>query len=205
MIVTLTTGQPNDVLVKLSGEVPVYIGSQRETLRQYEEYRDEIERLTAPLLRSLRVLGRSEDDDAGLASAMATLARRYPFVELLYTLDAQGIQRSDNVLTGHRQVAQRGQDRSRRPYYQKARESAGIVMTAPYVSTATGRYCISCAVRLTDEQGNVSGYAVVDFNFDALVAFIANRQQRRWRYALFAALLPIAIGVASAGIWLLAA
>ena len=204
MIVTLTTGQPNDVLVKLSGEVPVYIGSQRETLRQYEEYRDEIASLTAPLLRSLQLLRRSQDDDAGLASAMATLSRRYPFVELLYTLDSRGIQRSDNVLAGHRQVAQRGQDRSRRPYYQKARESAGIVMTAPYVSTATGRYCISCAVRLADEQGNVSGYVVADFNFDDLVAFVANRRNRRWRYALFAALLPIAIG-AGAGLWLLAA
>jgi hypothetical protein len=194
MIVNVRTGQWSEVLLKLSGEHPQQ-ASELQINRLFENYRDEIE----PLL--IRIMHRLEhrqplviSSDDALRTAMQDLAKEYPFVELLYTLDGQGIQRSSNIQVDRQLAIYRGQDRSNRPYYQKARiSSAGIICTAPYVSTATEHYCISAAMRLQDSTGN-SSYIILDVNFEAMIDHL-NQQYRHRGYIKLMRRLAPALGL----------
>lgn len=181
MIVNVRTGQWSEVLLKLSGE-HLQHATGLQINRLFESYQSEIEPLLIRIMHRLehqQPLVASSDD--ALRTAMQDLAMEYPFVELLYTLDGQGIQRSSNIQVDRQLAIYRGQDRSDRPYYQKARiSSAGIICTPPYVSTATEHYCISAAMRLHDTTGN-SSYIILDVNFEAMIDHL-NKQHRRQRY-----------------------
>jgi hypothetical protein len=149
MIIRLQSASLNHFLLKLSGELPVHIGEKRETARLFEEHRDAIGSLMTEIMQPLHKLGSSlRDDDEVLIQVMRELVIRYSFIELLYSLDENGIQRSENIsvdrtLSVHKGSNQRGKDRSTRPYYQQAKARSDLVITEPYVSMATCDYCIS--------------------------------------------------------------
>ncbi|MDY6942837.1 MAG: PDC sensor domain-containing protein [Pseudomonadota bacterium] len=185
MIVRLQTGNWNQTLLKLSGQVPVYIGEKRETIRLFEDNRQQIQATVTDLMAPLQTQGAAlRDNDTALQNAMRQLVASYPFIELLYTLDEQGIQRSENITVDRNLVVQRvanhrGRDRSRRPYYQQAKEQSQLVITEPYISMATCDYCISAAIRLDMDNGEHAGYAVADFNFDSLLNHVKKGAQKR--------------------------
>jgi len=180
MIVNVRPGQWSEVLLKLSGE-HLQHASESQIQRLFEQHQSQIEPLLIRIMHRLEH-GRPQaiTSDEALRAAMQDLAAAYPFVELLYTLDGQGIQRSSNIQVNRQLAIYRGQDRSDRPYYQKARiSSAGIICTAPYISTATEHYCISAAMRLHDVNGN-SSYIILDVNFEAMIDHL-HRQHRHQR------------------------
>ncbi|MGB3134853.1 MAG: PDC sensor domain-containing protein [Candidatus Macondimonas sp.] len=187
MIIRLQSASLNQFLLKLSGEVPVHIGEKRETVRLYEEHLEPIRTLMAAIMEPLQKLGNSlQDDDEALIQTMRDLVARYPFVELLYTLDENGIQRSENIsvnrtLTVNKVANERGKDRSTRPYYQQAKAQADLVITEPYISMATCDYCISAARPWLRRDGAIGGYAVVDVRFQAVLDFLRARAQQRRR------------------------
>ena len=187
MIIRLQSASLNQFLLKLSGEMPVHIGEKRETVRLFEDYLDAIRTLMAAIMEPLQKLGSSlQDDDETLIQTMRDLVARYPFVELLYTLDEHGIQCSENIsvnrtLAVNKVTNQRGKDRSTRPYYQQAKAQADLVITEPYISMATCDYCISAAHPWLRADGVIGGYAVVDVRFQALLDFLRARAQQRRR------------------------
>jgi len=196
MIVNLRIGQPNDVLMKLSGEVPVFVGQERESMRLYNELREDIEAVMGKVMTTVEKLcANLEPSDDSLQNAMVALAKQYHFIELLYALDSDGIQRSNNIMMDRQLATHRGQDRSSRPYYQKAKESSGRVTTVPYVSTFTGMSCISSAIRLTDVNGVTQGYAVVDVNFDDLVEYLerSNSFSGSWAFLSMSTLVIVTV------------
>ena len=167
MIIRLQSASLNHFLLKLSGELPVHVGEKRETARLFEEHREAIGILMAEITQPLRDLGSSlQDDDEILIQVMRDLVARYPFIEILYSLDENGIQRSENIsvdrnLSVQKGANQRGKDRSTRPYYQQAKARSDLVITEPYVSMATCDYCISAARPWFTAQGQIGGFAAL--------------------------------------------
>lgn len=136
------------------------------------------------------------------------LSRAYPFIEMLYSLDADGVQLMDSaygrqVTEPSRRTLGQGSDRSNRPYFLVASQNRRtITITDPYLSSATHRLAISAVLRFDDENGNVAGYLVLNLNLQKLVAYL-NHDQLRYRfhpvfqavYALIGALLLVVAGL----------
>lgn len=118
-------------------------------IERYHEYRGAIRELLGSILTGIDQT-RLCDDPASFATTLSAIREHYPFVELLYTLDAGGIQSSPNVTSTNRRGAKinktgQGNDRSQRPYYRLAREAEHCVVTEPYLSSASRNLCISAA------------------------------------------------------------
>ncbi|MEH6472448.1 MAG: hypothetical protein V7752_14465 [Halopseudomonas sp.] len=79
------------------------------------------------------------------------LSKNYPFVELIYSLDSDGVQLMDTVYSpyvSNRKYREpgKGRDRSHRPYVVTARNSSDkVIVTEPYLSSATHQLVISSA------------------------------------------------------------
>lgn len=156
--------------------------SYLSTIERYHEYRDAIRELLGSILTGVSH-GRLYTEPATLREAMCDVTQHYPFVSLLYTLDAEGIQTSDNVHCPNYQRALRadgrGKDRSQRPYFVLARGAEGVVVTEPYLSTASGVLCISAAVRCLAPDGKLLGYTVLDIDLADTVGFLMGDVARR--------------------------
>ncbi|MFC6670795.1 hypothetical protein [Marinobacterium aestuariivivens] len=146
-------------------------------LQQYREYEQTIHSLMESMMTSLNGRALLQDRSAQ-QETVNHLSRAYPFVELVYSLDAQGVQRMDSaysptVSDRHRRSLGQGSDRSQRPYVVAAREHLNkVVVTRPYLSSATHQLSISAVQHLVDEEGNDLGYLVLNFNLQRLVAYL---------------------------------
>lgn len=171
--------------------------SYLSVVERYHEYREALREILSSMLTGIaeaRLIGNAND----LAETMRCVHQHYPFVDLLYTLDADGIQNSPNVAARSNHLGQgkgQGKDRSQRPYYRLARETDEVVMTEPYLSNAGGLLCISAAVRLRingqDGAQNPYGYVILDIDLTRAVEFLMGDTTRRrfvpafkWVYTL---------------------
>ncbi len=160
---------------------PSYIS----VIERYHEYREAIRELMASILTGIadpRVLTEREAQ----RNTMRCLNDQYPFVDLLFTLDAGGIQTSENLSIGANRSScderlgnPLGKDRRQRPYYLLARECDGVVVTEPYLSSASRELCISAAIRQYGEDGAVQGYIVIDINLARTIEFLMGDTARR--------------------------
>jgi len=117
--------------------------------------------------------------------AMSVIGNSYPFVDILYVLDSKGIQISDNITTSCKErlaYKGKGTDRSQRPYFSQIRNNGETSITAPYLSTANRKLCISAAVKRNGT--NQEEYLVVDCDLARLVDFLMGDTARR-RYQPF--------------------
>ncbi len=150
-------------------------------IERYHEYRGAIQELLASMIIGIadeRLLNDAESQ----GKSIQCLAQYYPFVDLLYVLDAHGIQGSDNINTHGKIMAAsegRGRDRSQRPYYLLARDSESVVVTEPYLSSASRNLCISTAIKLLDEKQQVKGYVVLDIDLGETIEFLMGDIGRR--------------------------
>ena len=156
--------------------------SYLNTIERYHEYRVAIRELLGSILAGISH-DRLFAEPAALQEAMCTVAGHYPFVSLLFTLDARGIQTSDNIYCPRRNrpmgAEGRGKDRSQRPYFLPASETEGVTVTEPYLSTASGTLCISASLRGKDAQGNILGYTVLDIDLGETIEFLMGDVLRR--------------------------
>ena len=156
--------------------------SYLNTIERYHEYRVAIRELLGSILTGISH-ERMFADPVALREAMCDVVGHYPFVSLLFTLDAHGIQTSDNVYCPRRNRPVRaeglGKDRSQRPYFLPANETEGVTVTEPYLSTASGTLCISAALRGRDAQGNILGYTVLDIDLGETIEFLMGDVLRR--------------------------
>ncbi len=160
--------------------------SYLSVIERYHEH----EQLVKELLESILV-GISDPvmlSDPGMrVRAMAEMANSYPFIELLYILDADGVQISDNVAIVNRVVQAipvgRNLNRSHRPYFSKAQPLQTLNITHPYLSNASGKLCLSASYRIGDN--GEQGYIVVDVNLTQLIEFMMGDSARRKATPLF--------------------
>lgn len=156
--------------------------SYLNSIERYHEYRVAIRELLGSILTGISQ-ERLFADRTALRAAMCDVSGHYPFVSLLYTLDARGIQTSDNVYCPRRNQPMNaeglGKDRSQRPYFQPASETEGVFVTEPYLSTASNTLCISASLRGKDAQGNSLGYTVLDIDLGETIEFLMGDVLRR--------------------------
>jgi len=173
--------------------------SYLSTIERYHEYRDAIRELLASILTGIghdRLLR----EPAAQREAMCDIHRHFPFVELLYTLDASGFQTSENVYcprrATHRETEQTeiGKDRRQRPYFLLAQQAANVVVTEPYLSTASGVLCISAAVRCQDSDGTLTGFTVIDIDLAETIGFLMGDVARRRFQPAFRTVYTLIVG-----------
>ena len=156
--------------------------SYLNTIERYHEYHVAIRELLGSILTGISH-HRLFTEPAALREAMCEVARHYPFVSLLFTLDDQGIQTSDNIFCPKRLQPLRaegnGKDRSQRPYFQSVTEADGVIVTEPYLSTASGTLCISASIRGKDAQGNRMGFIVLDIDLSKTIECLMGDVLRR--------------------------
>lgn len=156
--------------------------SYLNTIERYHEYRIAIRELLGSILTGISH-DRLFTEPNALREAMCDVTRHFPFVSLLFTLDPQGIQTSDNIYCPRRKQTVHaegcGKDRSQRPYFQTASEAHGVAVTEPYLSTASGTLCISASMRGSDANGKPLGYVVLDINLGETVEFLMGDVLRR--------------------------
>lgn len=178
-----------------------YIG----VIERYHQYHDAIHDLLASILSGITEQ-RLFDDEKLQQSAIECLRKRYPFVELLYTLDTEGLQHSENHHPSgdKRKKNLVGKDRSQRPYFQLVKDNQRVVVTEPYLSIANTSLCISSAAPVKDHDGKLLGYVVLDIDLAGTVAFLMGDTARRHFAPLFKLVYSlIAIGLFAVVILLL--
>jgi len=152
-------------------------------LRKYEEYQPQIERLLDSIVTAL-MPRKLEADEAQLHKTVERLHKSYPFVELLYCIDENGMQTTVSAAAPGIDDSKRTEpgicsDRSNRAYYTSAVKNEKIsTVTSPYLSNATHQLAISAVQRYTTEL-NKTAYLVINFNLEKLITFLNGDELRR--------------------------
>lgn len=151
-------------------------------IEHYHEYREAIHELMASILTGI-LDDRFIKNEESLKETMKWLHHNYPFVELVFTLDADGLQTTNNIsykeLKARKQPSGKGIDRHHRPYYKKALNSNEVIVTEPYLSSISHNLCISSAARRLDKDGTVKGLLVVDIDLADAIEFLMGDRNRK--------------------------
>lgn len=163
------------------------------TIERYHEQAQAIRAMASSIITGIGE-GRLLHDQSALRDVTERLVNLYPFVDLVYVLDDHGVQLAEYGQDDRGQVSTRrdigkGMDRSQRPYFQAVRDQEKVVLTEPYLSSASRDLCISAALQLHD--GDQSGYLVVDIDLEAMISFLLGDTMRRRAEPLFRALYGI--------------
>jgi len=107
-------------------------------IERYHEHKDAIHELLASIFAGAFDKNLFNDEFL-LKHSLKCLTRHYPFVELMFTLNRDGVQTCQNISNDITYSKNRNNgldvDRSYRPYFIKANENEGIVVTEPYLSS----------------------------------------------------------------------
>lgn len=169
-------------------------------LKQYDDYEETIHSLIDSMMTSLNASTLLHDKEVQ-QQVVNNLSYAYPFVELIYSLDANGIQLMDSVYSPtvserQRRSLSKGSDRSKRPYVIVAREQFNrVVVTQPYLSSATHQLSISGVIHLTSEEGKDLGYLVINFNLQRLVVYLNGDGIRSYFHPWFQAVYGVIGGM----------
>lgn len=167
-------------------------------LRKYEDYQPQIDRLLDSIVTAL-MPRKLEADETALHQTVERLHKSYPFVELLYCLDENGMQTTVSAAAPDIDDSKRSEpgmcsDRSNRAYYTKAVKNEKVsTVTSPYLSNATHQLAISAVQRYVTSE-NKTGYLVINFNLEKLIIFLNGDELRRKVHPFFQAVYAI-IGV----------
>ncbi|MDH5301267.1 MAG: PDC sensor domain-containing protein [Gammaproteobacteria bacterium] len=168
--------------------------SYLSVIERYHEYRSAIHELMGSIVTGAleaQIFQQVERQ----RQVIKNLRQQYPFVDLLYVLDGNGIQISENIASERlHSPSGKGCDRSQRSYYQLAIHSSDVVVTEPYLSSASGALCISAALRRG--EGSEQRVLVIDIDLAEIVEFLMGDTARRrfqplfkWVYATIAVVL----------------
>jgi hypothetical protein len=155
--------------------------SYLSVIERFHEYKSALHELTASILTGIAEPALL-DNEQKLRETFHGVAEHYPFIALLYTLDARGVQSSSNIAALHAgkdDSTARGKDRSARPYYLLAKNSDSVVVTEPYFSNNGSMLCISAAVKLKQAGSGESAYILLDIDLTKAIEFLMGDMSRR--------------------------
>jgi hypothetical protein len=167
-------------------------------LTKYDEYKPQIERLLESIITALSP-NRLENSNDMLNDIVQRLHKSYPFVELIYCLNAKGTQITHSAAApktadSKRREPAMNSDRSNRIYYTRARDSQSpTTITQPYLSSATHQLAIS-AVQRFKSANDETHYLVINFNLEKLITFLNGDSLRRILHPFFQSVYGV-IGV----------
>ena len=155
--------------------------SHINVIEKYEEHRLAIRNLLSSILGCFADEKMFVQRHEKLSEMLDSLCSYYPFVSLLYLLDAQGKQIGINVPGSHFKKHPKtgmGADRSNRPYYLLAMKTTGVVVTEPYLSNVRQELCMSASVKIPNDDGSIKGFIVLDIDVGATLAFLTGDSRR---------------------------
>lgn len=167
--------QLGDQANQLSEELLLLVGSFRFAIHQ---------RAAADLEMHVAAVAASLKDRPLLEEKLHRWLKSDPCFELLYVTDARGRQIVSNIsrsegatvadTTGY------GRDWSRRPWFQEAVRLGGQVHVSDiYRSTATGDFCFTVSIAVTNLAGEMTAVLAADVNFQTLVTAEARQRTPR--------------------------
>jgi hypothetical protein len=164
-------------------------------IERYHEHRGAIHELMASILNSL---GEEQllENKVAQCQAMERLAEAYPFMELMFVLDEQGIQVSDNITVHSRHpkaYSGRGRDRNQRPYFRLARDANGAVVTEPFLSSTSRKLCIATATRWPNREDTTPRYIVLEVDLAGVVEFLMGDAPRRRFQPMFKSIYSVIV------------
>jgi len=150
-------------------------------IERYHEYQSAIHDIMTSILTGLAEEKLIKNKETRV-KAMQTLGKRFPFLEMLFVLDKNGIQHGDNITVSRDHSAiytGDGTSRQQRPYFRAAQhqDSGDITVTEPYLSTVNRRFCLSAMMKW-DCDGE-EGYLVLDADLMSIVEFLMGDEKRR--------------------------
>jgi len=155
--------------------------SHINVIEKYEEHRPAIQHLLASILGCFANEKLFELNQKELTETLHTLCSYYPFVSLLYLLDAEGKQLCMNVLGAHfkkHPVVGAGADRSKRPYFLAAQKTDQPVVTEPYLSSVRSELCLSASTKIYNDDGTIKGHVVLDIDLSLTLSFLTGDSKR---------------------------
>lgn len=163
-------------------------------IERYEEYRHALDGLIESIVTGIASPALFSDEHAR-GQAVRCAGRHYPFIDLLYLLDADGVQLTANLPVRKSHPAGGsglGAHRAQRPYFTLAHNRPdGVSITAPYLSSASGLLCITAIVRI--HHGQNTGYLVLDIDLAEAVAFLMGDAPRKRFVPFFKAVYSIIV------------
>lgn len=154
--------------------------SYLSVIERFHEYKNALHELTASILTGIAEPALLENE-LKLRDTFHSIAEHYPFMALLYTLDAKGVQSSSNIASLNPSKEDKkglGKNRSERPYFLLAKNSDSVVVTEPYFSNNGSMLCISAAVITRTNNGD-TGYIVIDIDLTKAIEFLMGDLSRR--------------------------
>ena len=161
-----------------------------QLIGEFDRYGPDIRRLIGSIISSVARLDLLTNLQAQQLE-LQELSRAYPFLELMYSLDATGRQLlntaySPTVSQRKNRVLGQGSDRSPRPYFQVAFENPSpVTVTDPYLSSATRLPAISAVYRFNGESEKTRGFLVLNISLHKLIAYLQGDQLRHHFHPLF--------------------
>lgn len=113
------------------------------------------------------------------ARALDHVFKAYPFFEVLFELDADGVQAHANWINpsmyGRIRAGGAGANRSGQSYFVHVRDS-GLPFVSPiYLSSATEDFCLTIAAPVYGPGGRFTGVLVGDLNLASMASLLENR------------------------------
>ncbi len=156
--------------------------SYLDIIESYHQFREAAHELIESVMTGIASTALLDDNEARKRAAEC-LHEKYPFADLLYILDEEGIQITEFLMTDDSESMQKGRginrDRSQRPYFLSSKDSDSVVTTEPYFSIARRQLCISGALRLHNRDSGLSGYLILDFDLEQTLSFLMGDTRRR--------------------------
>ena len=102
-------------------------------------------------------------------TALRQVVNNFPFIELAYITDAQGIQTMENISRIDFQAAYGNSGKhknwSQRSWFLGAMRTAGVYLSDIYRSQATDEFCLTASATFENQNGNIAGVVAIDINF----------------------------------------
>jgi Cache domain. len=155
--------------------------SHINVIEKYDEHKLAIHHLLSSILTCFADEKIFELTQRELTESLDALCSYYPFVSLLYLLDAEGKQVCMNVPGSYYEEHPKiglGFDRSKRPYFQLAIKCGQVVVTEPYLSSIRRELCVSVSVKVLNDDGSIKGVIVLDVDLSATLGFLTGESHR---------------------------
>ena len=131
-------------------------------------------------LQSLLQYRRSED-----SHCMDSCFTDYPFFEVIFELNANGMQRYPNWINpnmyGKIKAGGAGVDRSQQAYYHQAHDVLKPYISNIYLSTATEDFCLTVSLPILNQVGGLESILVADISIAAMAMLsgVSNQLSKR--------------------------
>ncbi|HTH94481.1 MAG TPA: EAL domain-containing protein [Rhodocyclaceae bacterium] len=102
--------------------------------------------------------------------------KAFPFFEMVFELDANGMQRFPNwinpAMYGRMRAGGAGIDRSAQEYFARVAQTGQPFVSTIYLSSASEDFCLTLAQPLCADDGTLSGVLVADLNLSSMAALL---------------------------------